>query len=707
MMEQNKIQKAVIVLPTYNEKENIIRLLDAIYTQTKDLKTVIPHILVVDDSSPDGTAEKVTKHPLYGTVVHLLKDGKKQGLGVAYIRGFIYAMARLRADIVVEMDADFSHNPKDLPRLFESIQKGNDFVIGSRYVKGGSIPKNWSFLRKANSKFGNILARTLGGLKNVNDCTGGFRAIRVGLLRKIDFHELDVKGYAFQISLLHQALQHNARVAEIPIHFVDRVAGKSKIQLSDISEFVGTVMMMQVRQFSFVYDFFLPFISGLILAIILFSAVVHSLQFFTALLVGIAIVMTLQGIFFLYLMLYAWEDSDKIDGNKAPKTFSKKQFSITALVPARHEEKVIADTIRAIDAIDYPEELKEALIICRKDDTQTISEAKQAIKMLGKKNIKVILLNSLPINKPHSLNVGLRYASKEVVVIFDAEDQPHRNIYHNVNTVMHREHADVVQSGVQLMNFRSSWFSLFNVLEYYFWFKSSLHFFAKKGSVPLGGNSVFFKKELLKQIGGWDETCLTEDADIGFRLSHTGAKVRIVYNEGNATQEETPPTLRSFIKQRTRWNQGFMQILLKADWLKLQSPTQKALAGYILVLPELQSFLFLLIPFSLLAALTIKLSILFTMLTLIPLLLLVLQLVTLNIGLYEFTKSYQLKYPIWMPFLTVIFFYPYQIVLGLSALRAVARILNGNVTWEKTHHTNAHREKLEFTPLAPAPQLAA
>lgn len=445
-----------------------------------------------------------------------------------------------------------------------------------------------------------------------------------------------------------------------------------------------------------VNTFILPFSLGLILAVLTFNAFFHSLQFLTDSIALLALFMTLQGIFFLYLMLYAWEDADKIKGNQTYRVFSKEYISITALVPARHEAKVIGDTIRAIDAINYPEEKKEIFILCRADDIKTIDSVRKTIRELGKNNIRLHIFEDYPINKPRSLNIGLEIATKEVVGIFDAEDQPHPNIYQSVNTVMQREHADVVQSGVQLMNFRSSWFSLFNVLEYYFWFKSALHFFAKTGTVPLGGNSVFFKKKVLKKIGGWDETCLTEDADIGFRLSLSGAKVKIIYNEGNATQEETPPTLTSFIKQRTRWNQGFIQILSKGDWLKLPTAKQKFLAGYILILPELQSLLFLLIPLSIIATFTIKLSILLTMLTLVPMLLLFLQLVTLNIGLYEFARSYKLKYPWWIPFITIILFYPYQVILGISALRAIFRTFNGNTNWEKTSHTNAHREQLEF-----------
>lgn len=449
-------------------------------------------------------------------------------------------------------------------------------------------------------------------------------------------------------------------------------------------------------------EFLFPFIFGLVLALIVFLSITRSRQFIPVFDVTLSVILTVQGIFFLFLMLYAWENEKKIDGNKTNQIKSTQQCSITALVPARHEASVIADTILAIDKISYPDSLKETIVICRYDDPETIKNAKQAIVQSGKNNIKLLISKSLPINKPHSLNLGLKKASHEIIAIFDAEDQPHGNLYNTINEVFQNEKVDVIQSGVQLMNFRSSWFSLFNVLEYYFWFKSSLHFFAKKGTVPLGGNSVFFKKTILNDIGGWDETCLTEDADIGLRLSIKGAKIKILYHEGNATQEETPTTITSFIKQRTRWNQGFIQILLKGEWLNLPKKRQRFLAGYILLIPELQSLFFLIIPISIIMAFTLKLSIVLSMLTLLPLILLFIQLVMLNVGLYEFTKSYNLKYPIWMSLFTFVFFYPYQILLGLSAFRAVIRMVTRNINWEKTHHINAHREKLEFTTLRPA-----
>ncbi len=399
----------------------------------------------------------------------------------------------------------------------------------------------------------------------------------------------------------------------------------------------------------------------------------------------------LQSALFLYALIFAWVHPQRVSANRSPKKFAKPKFSFTALLPARHEEKVIADTIRKVASIDYPDELKQILVICRTDDEGTIKQAQKAIDSLGKDFIQLITFSDYPINKPHGLNVALPYAVKDVLVIFDAEDEPSSDIFNIVNTVMQRDKADVVQAGVQLMNFRSNWFSTLNVLEYFFWFKSALHFFNLMGVTPLGGNTIFFKRILVERLGGWDEKALTEDAAIGMNLSRAGAKIRIVYDEKHATQEETPPTVASFIKQRTRWDQGFMQVLLKGEWLKMKTLNQKILAGYLMAWPEVQMLYFLYLPVSLLSVFLIKLPVWLAIYSIFPMYMFFLMFVALNVGLWEFAKEYGKKYPIYMPLKMLFTFWPYQVLLGIAALRATFRLAQGNLKWEKTAHIGAHR----------------
>ncbi|MDX2162302.1 MAG: glycosyltransferase [bacterium] len=412
----------------------------------------------------------------------------------------------------------------------------------------------------------------------------------------------------------------------------------------------------------------------------------------------VIIIMTLtlipQGVFTLIYMLYTWNNPEIAEQYRSPKQFIAPKFSFTAILPARREENVIYDTIRAIDAIEYPDELKEILVMIRDDDDDaTIAEAHRAIRESGKDNIRVITFTDGPKNKPNGLNRGLRAATKDVVCIFDAEDQPHREIYNVINTVMDRDNADVVQSGVQLMNFKSTWFSALNCLEYYFWFKSGLHAFTRMFHVtPLGGNTVFFKRHWVEKVGGWDEQGLTEDADIGLRLTQAGAKIQIVYDEKHATQEETPDSVEQFVKQRTRWNQGFYQIFLKGDWIKMPTMRQRVTALYILLNSLFQALIVLYLPLGVFIALTQRLPVPVALISYIPIFMLLTQLVVNLIGLREFTAAYGERLPFLFRLKTALVYYPFQLMLSFSAARAIWRLLTNRSSWEKTAHSNLHRQ---------------
>jgi len=264
--------KVVIIVPTYNERENIGRLIEALEAQFATIRHDM-HILVVDDSSPDGTAEVVRSLMSTRSNLHLLV-GTKVGLGAAYIRGMGHALRDLDTDAVFEMDADFSHKPEDVPRLLAALDGGADFVIGSRYVPGGSIPSEWGMVRRLNSRYGNIVARYIAGIYRVQDCTAGFRAIRASLLRQINLHNLRVQGYAFQVALLHEAVIRSAVIREVPVSFIDRTMGESKLGLRDIMEFLFNAWWIRVRNANTFIKFLL--VGG--------TGVVVNLGFFTMLL---------------------------------------------------------------------------------------------------------------------------------------------------------------------------------------------------------------------------------------------------------------------------------------------------------------------------------------------------------------------------------------------------------------------------------------
>ncbi len=224
-----------IVLPTFNEAQNIEGVLGR-------LRAVLPdaHLLVVDDSSPDGTGDLAAA--VEGVEVH--RRPTKSGLGSAYLHGFAAALES-GADCVVEMDSDFSHDPDQLPSLLAAIEDGADLVIGSRYVAGGSIP-DWSRRRRLLSECGNRYSATALGLP-VRDATSGFRVYRSELLRALDLESVRADGYAFQVELVYRAHRAGARIVERPITFVDRQAGTSKMSGRIVVEALGLVTLWGIR----------------------------------------------------------------------------------------------------------------------------------------------------------------------------------------------------------------------------------------------------------------------------------------------------------------------------------------------------------------------------------------------------------------------------------------------------------------------------
>ncbi|MDP3998537.1 MAG: glycosyltransferase [bacterium] len=220
--------KVVVINPTYNERENIGLLIEEEQKIFKSIKKHEMHTLVVDDSSPDETHKVVQEKMRKFKNVHLVIGGKL-GLGAAYIRGMDYAVNQLGADIIFEMDADFSHDPQKIPEFLEKIDRGHDFVIGSRYIPGGSIPQNWGIHRKIFSVIGNLLVRLILGRLKIHDWTGGFRAIRKEVFLKNHEKLYGFTGYTFQVALLYYAIQEGFKITEVPIDFVDRKYGKSKI----------------------------------------------------------------------------------------------------------------------------------------------------------------------------------------------------------------------------------------------------------------------------------------------------------------------------------------------------------------------------------------------------------------------------------------------------------------------------------------------
>jgi dolichol-phosphate mannosyltransferase len=230
--------KIVIVIPTYNEAENIEPFIEALLESTKKFPQHTTHLLVVDDNSPDGTGEIVKKLKSKHKGISLL-TGEKHGLGQAYLRGFRHAIDELGADVLFEIDADFQHDPHSIGQFVEKIDEGYDFVIGSRYIAGGSIPRNWGIRRKILSLVGNVLVRAGLLTFSIRDWTSGYRAIKSWVYKGAEKKLADFNGYTFQVAFLHEAKKSKAKIVEIPIHFGERKYGKSKIG----SEYVKNLLL--------------------------------------------------------------------------------------------------------------------------------------------------------------------------------------------------------------------------------------------------------------------------------------------------------------------------------------------------------------------------------------------------------------------------------------------------------------------------------
>jgi dolichol-phosphate mannosyltransferase len=230
--------RVLVIVPTYNEAENAERILRRIRGSLPDAG-----ILVVDDGSPDGTADLVDAVAAEIGQVYVLRREAKSGLGSAYRAGFAWGLGN-GYEACVEMDADFSHDPDALPDLVAPLTRGHEVAIGSRYVPGGSIP-NWKWHRHLLSWGGNRYASLMLGL-GVADSTAGFRAYAASVLRRIDLDSVRAEGYGFQIEMTYRARQAGASIVEVPIRFVDRVAGESKMSSSIVVEALGLVTVWGV-----------------------------------------------------------------------------------------------------------------------------------------------------------------------------------------------------------------------------------------------------------------------------------------------------------------------------------------------------------------------------------------------------------------------------------------------------------------------------
>lgn len=431
---------------------------------------------------------------------------------------------------------------------------------------------------------------------------------------------------------------------------------------------------------------------------------------FLALLIVLTVlsfVLTLQSAGRVYLMLYGW--NKRTPGRRQDAVpAAEPHYGFTILLPAWQESEVIGQTIDKIAAIDYPPSLFELLVICDKTDTPTIEAAERALARHTGLTSAVVLLTQGPRSKATGLNRGLACAQQDIILVVDAEDDVHPGILRAANGAFcGLEDVDIVQGPVQLINHGSRWFSQLNCLEYFFWFHSRLIFHAERNMIPLAGNTVFFRRRALEALGGWDVTCLTEDADIGVRASLHGLKTAILADPELATREETPPDLGGLLRQRTRWHQGFLQILAKGDWWKLPSLRSRAIALATLAFPLYAALTSLIWPLSIPLYFLLRGPVWLVLVGAVPYYLLLTQMLFSLFGLVALRRQYGLTLGVKQIAFFVIGFMPYQWLIGLCGIRALGRQLVGNGAWEKTTHLGSHRPATPTTAPSVEPLAAA
>jgi dolichol-phosphate mannosyltransferase len=396
--------------------------------------------------------------------------------------------------------------------------------------------------------------------------------------------------------------------------------------------------------------------------------------------------------------LYGRRDPEAIqDMGFPPPTARTGLDSFSIIVPAKDEVEVLHETLETLARQTHQNVQIIATLI--EGDHATIKEAEIA-RAKYPDRIEILVRKYEKEMKPYQLNAALEICRGEYVGVIDAEDATATGLLVSVEAAFQTSGADVVQGPVQLMTLGMKireWFMVHNVLEYLFWFSSRMMFQARHGFVPLGGNTVFIRRELLNKAGGWPIS-LTEDCALGVKLStQYGAKVVAVYDPALATREETPDNVRQLLHQRIRWDTGFGVELLQKKWWHLPSLERRLLAWYILATPFLQASAGLLLPITLATAILIDAPVVLVLLTFLPYIPILLSLVLQFVGLHEFGRMFSQRVRIRHYLFLGLGFLPYQLVLAWAALHAVLRIATGNMTWFKTAHSNKHRSGMMLT----------
>ena len=389
----------------------------------------------------------------------------------------------------------------------------------------------------------------------------------------------------------------------------------------------------------------------------------------------------------LCMMLHAWQTPDNY-GSAGFARARRNTHSFSIIVPCRDEEyEVMTATTERLLAQTHG--CVEVVISVGDDDHATVQRA-LTLARLHPTQVRVSINKDRVKNKPRQLNSALQACKGDIIGIMDAESLASPGLIEHIDGTFQDTRADVVQGAVHLVNYRSRWFTLRNCLEYRIWFRSRLHGHAKKGFIPLGGNTVFVRRHILDAIGGWDGECLAEDCELGVRLSAMGKKIVCAYEPELTTIEEAPVSVAAFLRQRTRWSLGFMQVLSKGEWKKLPGPRRRFMAWWTLVQQYAMAFAGVVVPIGALTALFVKLPTLVAMLTWLPVAPMAMTVIFEGVALREFGHDMQFKINSRDYAILVLTTPIYQLLLSYAAVVAVFRYTRGNFKWDKTPHAGAH-----------------
>ncbi|WP_308222407.1 glycosyltransferase family 2 protein [Frankia sp. AgB32] len=433
---------------------------------------------------------------------------------------------------------------------------------------------------------------------------------------------------------------------------------------------------------------------------------------------GVSLLMLVVAVVTLTRGQYGWQLPERVH-HVDLTDIAPPRHRVSLIVPAR-EEPVLGRTLTQILAGDYPESLVEIVVMVSHDEVDRAT--REIAEQIARRhpNVRVVAPEGSRRSKPLSLEDARQHCTGDLVGIVDAESLIAPGLLTYVNTLASRQpDVGIFQGGVQLMNVRgpdradqatgrdgagaagpravlrrldtdASWWRARNCLEYYIWFMSRLRFQARARFIPLGGNTVFIRRDVLDRLGGWDVACLTEDCDLGVRASVAGVRTIVFYHPELTTREETPESLTKLVVQRTRWMMGFLQVLFKGDWRLLPGARQRLMAAEMLAMPLFQAVAGVLLPVSLVLTLFLTAPTGLVIVFWLPMGATVMAVFTEQAAFREFADAYDLDVGRWDSVRLVLSAPLYQLALSVAAVRAAGRLLRGRLEWEKTSHSGAH-----------------